>query len=138
MAMLVAALREGGMAGKLERVCVFGPGPDSPELPIVEGEGSARAIVWPGVGARFRSMHRISLGAGARTAELRHPMEAVYYIIAGGGSVRDGAAADATALIEGSMIFVEPGTRYAIEAGAEGIEVLGGPCPPDPALYAGL
>jgi len=138
MAMLVAALREGGMAGKLERVCVFGPGPDSPELPIVDGEGSARAIVWPGVGARFRSMHRISLGAGARTVALRHPMEAVYYIVAGGGSVRDGDAHATTALIEGSMIFVEPGTRYAIEAGAEGIEVLGGPCPPDPALYAGL
>lgn len=138
MAMLVAALREGGMAGKLERVCVFGPGPDSPELPIVEGEGSACAIVWPGVGATFRSMHRISLGAGARTVELRHPMEAVYYIIAGGGSVRDGAAQAGTALTEGSMIFVEPGTRYAIEAGAEGIEVLGGPCPPDPVLYEGL
>ena len=137
--MLVVALREeGAMADKLDRVCVFGLGPDSPELPIVEGGGSARAIVWPGVGAEIRSMHRISLDAGARTAELHHPMEAVYYVIAGGGSVGDRRAGAATALVEGSMIFVEPDTPYVVEAGADGLEVLGGPCPPDPRLYANL
>ena len=126
------------MAEKLDRVCVFGLGPDSPKLPIVEGDGSARAVIWPGVGAEVRSMHRISLHAGARTTELHHPMEAVYYIIAGSGTVNDRAAASTTPLIEGSMIFVEPDTAYVIEAGADGIEVLGGPCPPDPELYASL
>ena len=38
-----------------------------PELPIVEGEGSARPIVWPGIGAGFRTMHRIELAGGSRT-----------------------------------------------------------------------
>ncbi len=126
------------MAEKLDRVCVFGLEPNSPGLPIVEGTGSAHAIVWPGVGAEIRSIHRISLGARARTTELHHPMEAVYYIIEGSGHVSDTDAASAGALIEGSMIFVEPDTSYVIEAGDDGLEVMGGPCPPDPALYANL
>ena len=126
------------MAEKLDRVCVFGLEPDSPELPIVEGEGKAHAIVWPGVGAEIRSMHRFSLGAGARTTELCHPMEAVYYIISGSGSVTDPAEPTDESLVEGSMIFVEPSTAYVIQAGEAGIEVLGGPCPPDPSMYAHL
>ena len=126
------------MAEKLDRVCVFGLEPDSPELPIVEGEGKAHAIIWPGVGAEIRSMHRFSLGAGARTIELRHPMEAVYYIISGSGSVSGPAERADESLVEGSMIFVEPSTAYVIQAGEGGIEVLGGPCPPDPSMYAHL
>ena len=126
------------MTEKLDRVSVFGLEADSPELPIVDGAGSAHAIVWPGVGAEIRSIHRISLGSGARTTEMSHPMEAVYYIIEGSGSVGDPSASTNDALVEGSMIFVEPNTAYVISAGDGGIEIMGGPCPPDPALYAHL
>lgn len=126
------------MTEKLDRVCVFGREDSSPELPIVDGDGGAHAIVWPGVGAEIRSIHRISLGAGSQTKEMSHPMEAVYYIIEGSGSVSDPTVATDEALIEGSMIFVEPNTSYVIRAGDGGIEVMGGPCPPDPALYAHL
>jgi hypothetical protein len=76
-----------------------------PLLPIVEGKGTARAIVWPGVGAALRSMHRIELADGSEP------------------------------LLEGSMIHVEPGTAYQFEASADGMLLLGGPCPADPALY---
>ena len=107
-----------------------GPGVDL----VAEG-GSARAVVWPGVGAELRSMQRISLGPSGRTRCLRHPGEAVYYVISGSGSVRDETATEG--LVEGSMIHVEPGTEYEVAAGPDGIELVGGPCPADPALYGG-
>jgi quercetin dioxygenase-like cupin family protein len=106
-------------------------GPDGPAIDLVEGEGSARALVWPGIGAAFRSMHLISLGAGARTRRQRHPDEAVYYVLGGGGSVGD------EQLEEGSMVHVGPRAAYVFEAGADGLELIGGPSPPDSALYDG-
>jgi len=106
-----------------------------PALPIVEGEGSARPIVWPGSGAAFRTMHRIELAGGSRTVALKHAMEAAYYVIRGDGVVRDPDEDSTEPLVEGSMIFVEPGTTYLIEAGGAGLLLLGGPCPADPALY---
>ena len=109
-----------------------------PSLPLVEGEGSARAVIWPGIGARLRSLHRISLGAGARTVELRHAGEAVYYVIAGEGRALDGGDGSAQELVRGSMVFVEPGTSYRLAAGERGLELVGGPCPPDPKLYEGI
>lgn len=106
-----------------------------PALPIVEGDGSARPIVWPGVGAAFRTMHRIELASGSRTVALKHEMEAAYYVVRGDGTVRDADEDSSEPLVEGSMIFIEPGTAYLIEAGPAGILLLGGPCPADPALY---
>jgi mannose-6-phosphate isomerase-like protein (cupin superfamily) len=108
-----------------------------PMLPIIEGEGSARPIVWPGSGAACRTMHRIELAGGSRTIALKHAMEAAYYVIRGDGVVRDPDEGSSEPLVEGSMIFVEPGTAYAFEAGGAGILLLGGPCPADPALYQG-
>lgn len=116
-------------------VRVFRAADHGPALPIVEGDGSARPIVWPGVGAAFRTMHRIELAAGSRTVALKHEMEAAYYVIRGSGTVRDACEGSSEPLVEGSMIFVEPGTAYLIEAGTGGIVLLGGPCPADPALY---
>jgi quercetin dioxygenase-like cupin family protein len=109
-----------------------------PELDIVEGEGRAYAVVWPGVGARLRSMHRISLAPGSRTATLVHPSDAVYYVISGSGSVADPAAGTEEALVEGAMIHVDAGTRYELVAGTERFEIVGGPSPADPELYADL
>ena len=106
-----------------------------PVLPIVEGDGSARPIVWPGSGAAFRTMHRIELAGGSRTVALKHAMEAAYYVIRGDGVVRDPDEDSTEPLVEGSMIFVEPGTAYLIEAGGTGLLLIGGPCPADPALY---
>jgi mannose-6-phosphate isomerase-like protein (cupin superfamily) len=62
-------------------------------------------------------------------------MEAAYYVVRGDGLVRDPDEDNAEPLVEGSMIFVEPGTTYRIEAGRAGMLLLGGPCPADPALY---
>lgn len=117
-----------------EGVQVLGPG--GPALDLVEGDGDARALVWPGVGAAMRSMHLVSLGAGARTRPQLHSAEAVYYVLEGGGTVGSpGGDGGAMALEPGSMIHVKPGTPYRLEAAEAGLEVVGGPSPPDPALY---
>jgi quercetin dioxygenase-like cupin family protein len=112
-------------------------GAEGPELALVEGEGSARAIVWPGSGARLRSLQRIALGAGARTIELRHPSEAVYYVVAGGGWVAEGPGGERQDLVAGSMFHVDPGTPYLAPAGADGMDLVGGPSPADDSLYEG-
>lgn len=80
-------------------------------------------------------MHRISLGSGGRITRQSHEMEAVYYVMAGTGSVGEPDGGSEQSLLEGSMVHVEPGTAYRFLAGAEGLELLGGPCPADPALY---
>lgn len=108
------------------------------ELPIIDQGGSARAVIWPGMGAELRSMHRISLQPDGRTIRLRHPSEAVYYVISGSGAVCDTPSAPKEALIEGSMVLIDAGTDYALCASSEGMELVGGPAPADPALYEGL
>jgi quercetin dioxygenase-like cupin family protein len=109
-----------------------------PSLPIVEGEGSAHAVIWPGMGAQLRSIHRIELAEGARTVQLSHPSEAVYYVIDGSGDAVDVDAGEHQRLRPGSMVHVEPGTTYLLSAGETGVSIVGGPSPPDPALYDGL
>ncbi len=117
-------------------VRVFDARKRCPILPIVEGEGTAWAVVWPGVGAQSRSLHRISLACRARTVELRHPMEAVYYVIDGTAVVVDPSNDSHQELVRGSMVHVDSGTSYVFIAGNNGVEIVGGPCPPDPAMYA--
>jgi quercetin dioxygenase-like cupin family protein len=106
-----------------------------PELAILEGAGRAHAVIWPGMGARLRSIHRIDLGAGARTVELRHPSEAVYYVMDGSGEAVEVGADDKQQLRRGSMVHVEADTTYRLSAGERGMSIVGGPSPPDPALY---
>src|SRR5215472_2134422 len=106
-----------------------------PLLPIVEGDGSARAVIWPGTGATKRSVHLIQLAPSSGTVRLQHRTESVYYVLNGSGTVAgDGPAAGAR-LTPGSMVHVGPGTGYRFAAGAGGLEVFGGPCPCDPASY---
>ena len=108
-----------------------------PSLPVLEGEGSARAVIWPGTGATERSVHLIKLGPSSATVRLEHRAESVYYVLDGSGMVAgDGPAADIS-LVPGSMVHVRPGTGYRFRAGPGGLEIFGGPCPHDPALYAG-
>ncbi len=109
-----------------------------PRLPIVDGEGEARAVVWPGVGAHLRSIHRISLAPGSRTVRQQHPMEAVYYVMSGSATVHDDETQTSEAVREGSMTLVDPGTPYRFVADGDGVELVGGPCPADPSMYEHL
>ena len=112
--------------------------PATPSLAIVECNGSARALVWPGTGAHMRSMHRISLEGGGRTISLRHPMESVYYVISGEVDVEDLDTRANHRVGPGGMFLVDPGTGYRIAAGSDGSELVGGPCPADPVIYDGM
>ena len=107
-----------------------------PSLRVVAGDGSARAVIWPGIGATARSVHLIKLAPSSGTVRLRHPAESVYYVLDGSGTVAGDGQAAATPLVPGSMVHIGPGTGYRFSAGQGGLEIFGGPCPPDPALYA--
>jgi mannose-6-phosphate isomerase-like protein (cupin superfamily) len=113
-------------------------GSGGPELPIIDGAGEARAIVWPGMGARTRSLHRIRLGEDAATVELSHPSDAVYYVADGTGSVEDLGLGERQDLVLGAMFHIDAGTRYVIHAGDTGLQVIGGPSPADDSLYEHL
>jgi len=106
------------------------------DLGIVRGTGSCTPLIWPGVGARHRSMHLLRLGPASSTIRMRHPSEAAYYVIDGRAQVEDHDEGTAQPLVTGSMFHVGAGTAYAITAVGEGVTILGGPCPPDPAMYA--
>jgi mannose-6-phosphate isomerase-like protein (cupin superfamily) len=111
----------------------------SPNLPIVEGSGNARAVLWPGNGALYRTFQIIDLASGDRTVELKHPSDAVYYVVGGSGSVVDAVTGQSQSLIEGAMVHIDAGDSYRlVNAGAGVCRIIGGPCPGDPALYAHL
>lgn len=107
---------------------------------MTEGGGEARAVVWPAVGARHRTMHYIALPAGGRTVAHRHrASEAVYYVIRGEGAVEDLDSGTSHPVHAGSVALITPDNTYRIVAAAQGdLACVGGPCPPDPALYAGV
>ena len=106
-----------------------------PDLDIVRGEGTCTPVIWPGMGAAERSINQLLLGPGSGTIRMRHPAEAAYYVARGAARVVDPDAGSSWPLVAGSMFHVEPGSTYAIQADAAGRRILGGPCPPDPALY---
>lgn len=119
----------------MDKVQVLTANEAGPELDIVERGGAARAVVWPGTGAVHRSMHVISLDEGGRTTALTHPSDAVYHLCSGAASVTDPNTGQSHRLVVGSMFHVDAGTAYRVEATAAGTMLIGGPCPPDPALY---
>ena len=84
-----------------------------PRLPLVVGR--RRGLCGGLAGRRARRCARCTASRSAPAAppfRMRHPMEAVYSVIGGGGTVRDPDTGAAEALVEGSMIHVEPGTAY--------------------------
>lgn len=120
------------------RVRVIDSAVDCPEIPIVEGEGNAKLVLSRHNGASFRSFQLVSLEGGARTIELSHSSDCAYYVIEGEGTIVDATSLARFDLCEGHMVHIDVGDRYRIEAGTAGIKVIGGPCPPDEALYAGM
>ncbi len=120
-----------------EKVRVLDSAADWPEIPILDGEGKAKVVMWPGNGARFRSFHLLSMKEGASTIPLSHESDCVYYIIGGVGVVVDLTTGERLPLVEGSMIHIDAGDRYRLVA-TDGLCAIGGPCPPDDALYSDL
>lgn len=111
---------------------------DCPEIPLVDGQGNAKVILWPGNGAEFRSMHLFTLFQGDCSKILRHANDCVYYVVEGAGRIEGLDGADTQELVEGSIVHIDANDGYRVVAGDEGIKYLGGPCPPDEALYKDL
>ncbi len=109
---------------------------DGREFPIGKG-CHARALVWPGMGSIYRSMHHLVIPGSCMTDELVHAnAEAAYFIVQGSGRVTDTGSGEPFALRSGKMVHLDAGTRYRFEADdGEPMIVIGGPCPPDPSLY---
>lgn len=122
----------------VDEVRVLDSSETCPELPIVENGGSALAVVWPGVGALHRSMHLVTLDGDGRTKPLNHPSDAVYHLCEGSATVTDPSSGESFEIGVGAMLHIDAGTTYRIDAGAAGALLIGGPCPPDPALYQHL
>jgi mannose-6-phosphate isomerase-like protein (cupin superfamily) len=111
----------------------------SQEIPIVDGIGNAKVVVWPGTGARHRTFQVINLGENSKTVQLCHPeSDDAYYVLKGQGSVFDVGTGEAQELGEGGMVHIDAKDRYQFVASASGMDLLGGPCPADISLYAGL
>ena len=111
----------------------------SQEIPIVDGIGNAKVVVWPGTGARHRTFQVINLGENSKTVQLCHPeSDAAYYVLKGQGSVFDIGTGEAQELGEGGMVHIDAKDRYQFVASSSGRDLLGGPCPADISLYAGL
>jgi quercetin dioxygenase-like cupin family protein len=102
----------------------------------LRGRGDVRAIVWPGMGAHHRTMHSVRLEPGETSDEWRHPGEAVYYVLSGSGWFEDRTTGARHEVRAGLIVHVEARTAYTLTA-QSALTCIGGPCPPDPALYAG-
>jgi mannose-6-phosphate isomerase-like protein (cupin superfamily) len=104
-------------------------------LPLVEGEGEARALLWPEMGSTQRALNYIQVGSGHRTIPLVHPgSEAVFYVVEGQGELADLDEGRRKLIQGGNVALVLPGTRYRFEAETN-LVVVGGPCPVDTSLY---
>lgn len=122
---------------------------EGPTLPLLAAgaAGHATAAIWPGIGASARSIVGFRLDPGSSTLEFRHPGEAVYFVRAGSGEVIGTSADDPTdapartvELSAGAVVHVAAGTPYRFRAApaAPAFDVIGGPCPPDPAWFSGV
>ena len=126
------------MTAEPDRVRILTDDEGAPELPIVERGGRAWVVVWPGLDAHLRSIHHISLEPHGRTVPLEHPMESVYYTMSGQVVASDNSFDRQLNVPSGAMAHIGPDTEYVLEAGPEGAEVVGGPCPADERLYSHL
>ena len=115
------------------RVVVLPPA-EGRAIDLLAGPGAAHVVVGPHMGAAHRSMCLVEMEAGSSTRTLRHPSEAVWYVVSGQGeAVREGA--DPLSLEPGAMVHVAPGATYALRsADTETLVLVGGPAPPDPGL----
>ena len=95
--------------------------------------------MWPGNDTQFRTFQIITLERGARTIRLHHGSDAAYYVMSGAGSIVDLASSEVFPLVEGSMVHIDAGDAYQfVTSDDHNMKILGGPCPADESLYAGL
>ena len=112
---------------------------DYADLPLVK-KGVARAVVWPGMGAKYGSMHYFVMIPGEENLPHFHERsEDIFYIIQGKGAVMDLDKNIEYPIEEGCVVYIEPGTKHMVKSyGPKDLMTIGGPRPFDLKLYKGL
>jgi hypothetical protein len=95
-------------------VQVFDTAGELPQISILNGDGNAKVVMWPGNGARFRSFNLISMMENATTIPLTHKSDCVYYTINGAGEIIDLATGETFSLAEGTMLHIDAGASIAL------------------------
>lgn len=105
-------------------------------LPGAAGEES-RAIVWPGMGARAGTIHFTTVQPGHSTQPRRFPnSELSFYAMQGRGKITDLDLFSEHPFDTMDMAHVLPGVLHQVaNRGTDPLIIIGGPCPPEPALY---
>jgi quercetin dioxygenase-like cupin family protein len=108
----------------------------SGRMPLISSD--ARLVVWPGVGAQTANMNYVRLTPGEANAPHSHAeSEDTIVILSGRGTVEDLTNSLALAFEAGDVIHVPVGLEHRVKADrGEGVESVGGPCPPDTAMLA--
>lgn len=105
---------------------------DFVRIPLVPG-GDARAVVWPGMGAKNAGLNYVVMKPGQENVPHLHKVsEDIIYVIQGQGLAVDFDAGVEHPFTKGSVIYVTPGTRHTIKAtGSEDYIVVGTLAPAD-------
>ena len=108
----------------------------SRRMPLISSD--ARLVVWPGVGAHTANMNYVRLAPGEENVSHSHAeSEDTIVILSGRGTVDDLTNGAALAFEAGDVIHVPVGLEHRVKADrGEGVESVGGPCPPDTAMLA--
>ena len=112
------------------KASVVSPSMWGPDLKLVSNGGTCREIIGPRTGAALRSLYHFRFEPLSTTTALKHPDEAVYYVVSGAVDVVS-RAAPTSVVDEGGMFHVRPCTDYTISSPL-GAVVIGGPAPVDP------
>ena len=93
----------------------------------------ARAIIWPGVGAKHGTFNYFTLQPGESVPAHVHPYsEDLVYIVKGKALLIDEDKGKEYTAEPGWVFLIEPGTKHSARAvGNEPYVDVGGPCPPD-------
>ncbi len=112
---------------------------DFVKIPLVKG-GFAKAIVWPGMGAKYGSLNYFLMKPGQENVPHVHEKsEDIFYIAQGKGVAVDVDNNIEHPIEKGCVVYVEPGTTHTMKSsGPEDYISIGGPCPPDPKSYKGM
>jgi quercetin dioxygenase-like cupin family protein len=122
-------------AGKGE-VRLFHRDRPSRRVPLISSD--ARLVVWPGVGAQTANMNYVRLAPGEENVPHSHAeSEDTIVILSGRGTVDDLTNGVTLSFEAGDVIHVPVGLEHRVKADrGEGVESVGGPCPPDRAMLA--
>jgi|AntRauTorcE11898_2_1112593.scaffolds.fasta_scaffold21724_2 quercetin dioxygenase-like cupin family protein len=120
-------------------VKVLRPEKDFVLIPYVK-EGTAKAIIWPGMGAKYGVMNYFVMKPGGENVPHKHDdSEDMFYIAQGQGVVADLDNNIEHPIEAGCFVYVEPGTMHAAKSyGPDDYISIGGPTPPDPEMFKEL